>query len=80
MAARLMMHYPGEVTCDAETYEKCRLPDSYFEVLVTKAMKGLKNVGKIRKFVGFLKDEKIEAKPIKHSDYPILGRIYACNV
>ncbi|XP_052767837.1 adenylate cyclase type 10-like [Mya arenaria] len=74
MAARLMMHYPGKITCDADTFHKCRLPESYFLVLATKAMKGLRNVGVIRQFVGFSKDEKTVAKSIGHSDLPFLGR------
>ncbi|KAL4238402.1 Adenylate cyclase type 10 [Mactra antiquata] len=76
MAARLMMHYPDKVTCDTDTYQACRLPLTFFDILVTKRMKGLNNIGVIRQFIGFSKDEKIEAKCIKHSVYPTLGRQY----
>lgn len=73
MAARLMMHYPDLITCDTETFQTCRLPEAFFESIATKFMKGLKNVGIIRQFIGFSKEEKVVAKPIPQSDYPVLG-------
>ena len=75
MAARLMMHYPAKVTCDAETFQTARLPPAHFEVLVTKKMKGLTNVGIIREFLEQTKEDTMNAKSIKHSDYPLLGKI-----
>jgi adenylate cyclase 10 len=75
MAARLMMHYPDKITCDTDTYQTCRLPPSFFEVLMTKRMKGLRNIGVIRQFIGYSKDEKMVAKSVMHTDYPILGKI-----
>ena len=74
MAARLMMHYPDTITCDANTFDLCRLPRVHFEVLETKQMKGLKNVGVIREFLEQSKEDTTIAKPIKHSDYPLLGK------
>ena len=73
MAARLMMHYPGVITCDTETFQCCRLSAPFFKSLATKVMKGLRNVGIIRQFVGFAREEKLTAEPITHSEYPMLG-------
>ena len=52
MAARLMMHYPGMVTCDTETYHHSKLPKDSFVTCEVKQMKGLMNVGTIRQFMG----------------------------
>ena len=52
MAARLMMHYPSMVTCDNETFHHSKLPSTAFEPLEIKQMKGLRNVGTIREFLG----------------------------
>ena len=72
-----MMHYPDKITCDANTYDNCRLPSAHFEVLETKQMKGLKNVGVIREFLEQTKEETMTAKSITHSDYPLLGNFKA---
>lgn len=50
MAARLMMHYPGMVTCDQETYHNSKLSKVNFTVQELKQMKGLQQVGTIREF------------------------------
>ena len=71
-----MMHYPGKITCDTDTHQTCRLPPTFFEVLITKRMKGLRNVGVIREFIGSSKDENRVAKSITHSDYPMLGNCF----
>ncbi|KAL5008851.1 hypothetical protein ScPMuIL_014432 [Solemya velum] len=75
MAARLMMHYPEKVTCDDITFQLCRLPATNFDVLVTKRMKGLRNVGIIREFcVHEVTDGSAVLDSIPHFKYPILGR------
>jgi adenylate cyclase 10 len=51
MAARLMMHYPDKVTCDDNTFQLSRLVPHHFDVLITKRMKGLRNVGIIREYI-----------------------------
>lgn len=40
LAARLMMHYPGVVSCDLETYHDSKLSKDMFTQLPFKAMKG----------------------------------------
>ena len=75
MAARLMVHYPNKVTCDNETFQTCRLPAAHFAILVTKQMKGLKNIGVIREFLEQSKEDTMIPKSIKHSDYPLLGKV-----
>ncbi|XP_067681875.1 adenylate cyclase type 10-like [Haliotis asinina] len=76
MAARLMMHYPNKVTCDDDTFHSCRLPPENFVVLVTKRMKGLRNIGIIREFS--LPDADRDSSEIENSipyfEYPLLGR------
>ena len=73
-----MMHYPNKVSCDNETFQNCRLPKSNFEVLVTKQMKGLTNVGIIREFLEQSKEDTMTPKSIAHSDYPLLGKALQC--
>ncbi|KAL2096533.1 hypothetical protein ACEWY4_008681 [Coilia grayii] len=50
LAARLMMHYPGVVSCDTETHHYSRLPPAYFAELPKKAMKGVRDPGPIYQF------------------------------
>ena len=55
MAARLMMHYPGIVSCDKDTHYHAKLPAGDFRVLEMKQMKGLVAVGTIREYIEGLK-------------------------
>lgn len=73
MAARLMMYYPGKVTCDDDTFQCCRLPATNFDVLVTKRMKGLINIGIIREFIEASEEDSSFANSVPHFEYPILG-------
>jgi adenylate cyclase 10 len=73
MAARLMMHYPDKVTCDDSTFQTCRLPAQNFDVLVTKRMKGLRNVGIIREFTEQVEDDSAALNSVPHFGYPFLG-------
>jgi len=52
MAARLMMFYPGLLTCDAETFEasKTRLRKQDFTVMPYIELKGLKDPGLVREY------------------------------
>ncbi|XP_054076973.1 adenylate cyclase type 10-like, partial [Rissa tridactyla] len=52
LAARMMVHYPGLVSCDAVTYAASRLPASYFKELPQREMKGLRQPGPVYQFVG----------------------------
>ncbi|KAK3093152.1 hypothetical protein FSP39_011947 [Pinctada imbricata] len=75
MAARLMMHYPDKVTCDDNTFQSSRLPATNFEILATKRMKGLRNVGVIREYVEDKENGAIsELVSIQHFPFPVLGR------
>ncbi|UJR29000.1 hypothetical protein I4U23_010218 [Adineta vaga] len=52
MAARLMVNYPGIVSCDDETYHKAHLEERYFELLPTVPLKGLTISSSIRRYKG----------------------------
>ncbi|XP_043550433.1 adenylate cyclase type 10-like [Chiloscyllium plagiosum] len=77
LAARLMMHYPGVVSCDEETHYHAKMPASYFIELPKRSMKGVANPGTIYQYLS-KKHQKILGKPRitveKEEDYPLLGR------
>ncbi|XP_078260626.1 adenylate cyclase type 10-like [Rhinoraja longicauda] len=77
LAARLMMTYPGMVSCDEETHYHAKMPSSYFLELPKRAMKGVANPGTIYQYLS-KKHQKILGKPRisveKDDDYPLLGR------
>ncbi|XP_062908670.1 adenylate cyclase type 10-like [Mobula hypostoma] len=77
LAARLMMTYPGVVSCDEETHYHAKLPSSYFIELPKQAMKGVANPGTVYQYLS-KKHQKILGKPRisveKDDDYPLLGR------
>ncbi|XP_069791459.1 adenylate cyclase type 10-like isoform X2 [Narcine bancroftii] len=77
LAARLMMTYPGVVSCDEETHYHTKMPSSYFMELPKRAMKGVANPGTIYQYLS-KKHQKILGKPLisveKEDDYPLLGR------
>ncbi|XP_052632500.1 adenylate cyclase type 10-like, partial [Harpia harpyja] len=76
LAARMMVHYPGLVSCDAVTYASSRLPPYYFKELPERKMKGLSRPGTVYQYVGITKKSIFGmglAK--KRSEYaPLLGR------
>ena len=76
MAARLMMHYPDKVTCDDNTFQLSRLPPNNFEVLITKRMKGLRNVGIIREFIECADTLNIGVNSVPYFHYPLLGKTH----
>lgn len=55
LAARMMVHYPGLVSCDAATYAASQLPPYYFKQLPERKMKGLSHPGTIYQYVGITK-------------------------
>ncbi|XP_050818934.1 adenylate cyclase type 10 [Gopherus flavomarginatus] len=52
LAARMMMYYPGLVSCDAVTYANSRLPHYFFEELPQAEMKGVVNPGVVYHYLG----------------------------
>ncbi|XP_015214518.2 adenylate cyclase type 10 [Lepisosteus oculatus] len=77
LAARLMMNYPGVVSCDRETYCYSKLPSFYFNELPKKAMKGVQNPGIIYQYLA-KKHQKTVGKALmsveREENYPLLGR------
>ncbi|XP_076219588.1 adenylate cyclase type 10-like [Aptenodytes patagonicus] len=76
LAARMMVHYPGLVSCDAVTYATSRLPPYYFRELPAREMKGLRHPGTVYQYVG-IPEESIFGMALtkKRSEYvPLLGR------
>ncbi|XP_019466265.1 adenylate cyclase type 10-like isoform X2 [Meleagris gallopavo] len=55
LAARMMMAYPGMVSCDAETYAASRLPSYCFKELPQRDMKGVTNPVTIYQYMGITK-------------------------
>ncbi|XP_063209487.1 adenylate cyclase type 10-like [Chroicocephalus ridibundus] len=52
LAARMMVHYPGLVSCDAVTYAASWLPASYFKELPEREMKSRSEIAGMGKTVG----------------------------
>ncbi|XP_077990637.1 adenylate cyclase type 10-like [Glandiceps talaboti] len=73
MAARLMMHYPGRLSCDPETYHHSKLPRYLFLELPHREMKGVKNPGVIHEYVEISK-KSMPDLTVSESEYPLLGR------
>ncbi|XP_044295320.1 adenylate cyclase type 10 [Varanus komodoensis] len=77
LAARMMMNYPGLVTCDAVTYAKSKLPHYFFEELPLIEMKGVVNPGTVYQFLGISEKTMIYKAYLtreRSEDYPLLGR------
>lgn len=51
-AARLMVNYPGMVSCDDETFHKAHLEERFFELLPTVPLKGLTVSSSMRRYKG----------------------------
>ncbi|XP_062457207.1 adenylate cyclase type 10-like [Rhea pennata] len=76
LAARLMEHYPGLVSCDAATYAASRLPQSYFKELPKAQMKGVGDPGTVYQYLG-MSQKLIFGMDLteERSEYgPLLGR------
>ncbi|XP_036442923.1 adenylate cyclase type 10-like [Colossoma macropomum] len=77
LAARLMMYYPGLVSCDNETCVFSRLPSFYFTELPRKALKGVCRPGPIYQFMGSRHQTLVGKAPMsfqRREGYPLLGR------
>ncbi|XP_062447265.1 adenylate cyclase type 10-like [Rhea pennata] len=76
LAARLMEHYPGVVSCDAATYAASRLPRSYFRELPEAKMKGVVDPGAVYQYLGISEKPVLgTGVPKARSEYsPLLGR------
>ncbi|XP_037362443.1 adenylate cyclase type 10 isoform X2 [Talpa occidentalis] len=77
IAARMMMYYPGIVTCDSVTYSGSNLPAYFFKELPKKVMKGVADSGPVYQCLGL--NEKVlfgMAYLIcnRNEGYPLLGR------
>ncbi|XP_074122612.1 adenylate cyclase type 10 [Sminthopsis crassicaudata] len=77
IAARMMMYYPGIVTCDSVTYSNCSLPSYFFKELPKQHMKGVAEPGPVYQCLGL--NEKVmfgmsSLTCSRHEDYPLLGR------
>lgn len=55
LAARMMVQYPGLVSCDAVTYAASRLPPYCFKELPAREMKGISCPDTIYQYVGIAK-------------------------
>ncbi|XP_062989255.1 adenylate cyclase type 10 [Elgaria multicarinata webbii] len=77
LAARMMMSYPGLVTCDAVTCSKSKLPLYFFEELPLTEMKGVLNPGTVYQFLGISEKTMIYKAYLtkeRSEYYPLLGR------
>ncbi|XP_077012997.1 adenylate cyclase type 10 isoform X2 [Tamandua tetradactyla] len=77
IAARMMMYYPGIVTCDSVTYNGSNLPAYFFKELPKKIMKGVADSGPVYQCLGL--NEKVMFGMAylicnRNEDYPLLGR------
>lgn len=70
-AARLMVYYPGRLTCDQDTAYFSKLPIDNFKLMEAKELKGIKDVGKIYEFVNA---DTNDDNAIPFFQYPLLGR------
>ncbi|XP_054826105.1 adenylate cyclase type 10-like [Eublepharis macularius] len=77
LAARIMMYYPGLVTCDETTYLESKLPFYFFQEVPVTEMKGILNPGTIYRFLGITEKTLIGTAYLtkqRSQDYPLLGR------
>ncbi|XP_059003013.1 adenylate cyclase type 10 isoform X3 [Mustela lutreola] len=77
IAARMMMYYPGIVTCDSVTYNGSNLPAYFFKELPKKVMKGVADSGPVYQCLGL--NEKVMFGMAylicsRDESYPLLGR------
>ncbi|XP_054977953.1 adenylate cyclase type 10 [Sorex araneus] len=76
-AARMMMYYPGVVSCDSVTYSGSNLPAYFFKELPKKVMKGVTDSGPVYQCLGL--NEKVMFGMAylicnRNKGYPLLGR------
>lgn len=51
MAARLMMNYPGKLSCDEETHHRSSIDTSHFHDLPEIKLKGMDSPGPISEYI-----------------------------
>nr|XP_048277298.1 adenylate cyclase type 10 isoform X2 [Myodes glareolus] len=78
IAARMMMYYPGIVTCDSVTYDGSNLPAYFFKELPKKVMKGVADSGPVYQCLGL--NEKVMFGMAylicnRYEGYPLMGRV-----
>ncbi|XP_071446258.1 adenylate cyclase type 10-like [Hetaerina americana] len=76
-AARLMVAYPGKVTCERNTFLQSKLPAAFFHLQEAKTLKGLSSAGPIYEF---LEEEDKKRDTSGGPKFPILGREKAIRV
>ncbi|KAM6154286.1 adenylate cyclase type 10 [Erethizon dorsatum] len=77
IAARMMMYYPGIVTCDSVTYNSSNLPAYFFKELPKKVMKGVAEPGPVYQCLGLNEEVVFGMAYLKakgNEGYPLLGR------
>ncbi|KYO24355.1 adenylate cyclase type 10 isoform D [Alligator mississippiensis] len=83
LAARMMMYYPGVVSCDATTYTSSRLPNYFFKELPQTEMKGVANPGVVYHYLGISEKTTIGKATLtteRSEYYPLLGREKEINL
>uniref|UniRef100_A0A8C2YLG5 Adenylate cyclase type 10 n=1 Tax=Chinchilla lanigera TaxID=34839 RepID=A0A8C2YLG5_CHILA len=77
IAARMMMYYPGIVTCDSVTYNSSNLPAYFFKELPKKVMKGVADAGPVYQCLGLNEEVVFGMAYLRtkgNESYPLLGR------
>ncbi|XP_017723080.1 PREDICTED: adenylate cyclase type 10 isoform X4 [Rhinopithecus bieti] len=77
IAARMMMYYPGIVTCDSVTYNGSNLPAYFFKELPKKVMKGVGDSGPLYQYLGRTEEVMFGMACLicnRKEDYLLLGR------
>ncbi|XP_019064466.1 adenylate cyclase type 10 isoform X5 [Fukomys damarensis] len=77
IAARMMMYYPGVVTCDSVTYSSSSLPAYFFKELPKKVMKGVADSGPVYQCLGLNEEVVFGMANLRakgNESYPLLGR------
>ncbi|XP_014638746.1 PREDICTED: adenylate cyclase type 10 [Ceratotherium simum simum] len=77
IAARMMMYYPGIVTCDSVTYNGSNLPAYFFKELPKKVMKGVADSGPVYQCLGLKEKILFDMAYLKcnrNQNYLLLGR------
>ncbi|POI26237.1 hypothetical protein CIB84_010013, partial [Bambusicola thoracicus] len=76
LAARMMVAYPGMVSCDAETCAASRLPSYCFKELPKRNLKGVTSPTAVYQYLGITKKQQYDMGLAKERSLygPLLGR------
>ncbi|XP_032147386.1 adenylate cyclase type 10 [Sapajus apella] len=77
LAARMMMYFPGIVTCDSVTYNGSNLPAYFFKELPKKVMKGVGDSGPYYQCLGLNQQTMVGVSYVicdRNEGCPLLGR------